>query len=475
MRRVSQTEKGMLARQAIAAWIVLFVNVLLFSIVGALLYSFIGNRQIVWVVVLTLAICSSVFVFLQLLNRIERGNLVEKISGDLGGDGVPSIRTEISSMGQEIRSQVKQALELIRNGQVDEGLELVYRVERDSLPFLQKLPAEVRYLIPFALGRAHLQRSELALAQSELTLAFQIAQSDELAIAQVGNLLGVAFYLQEQPQLALKYHEQCLRIVRAGIVSDSSLKQSIYRNLGNDYWALNKRLRAISIYHEALEMLGDTDKPERRAGIYWGLCVAYKSLGNVQRALSYGQQALQVYEALGNRVGAAGISTNLSEILADIGKYEDAEARLRRVHSYLEDAAEYELKSSIYEDLADLALRQKRLDQAAKFSKLSVQLSSANLQSNRQSASGGAIRAHARALHVTARVEEALGNKEVADKLFQEALRQIYLTEFKETAFEIEFSYAEVLQMRGDTSRATQHYDNAEALEDDQPEVMARV
>lgn len=386
------------------------------------------------------------------------------------GDG----GAEIVALEEDLNFQFNYARMLIRSNQVDEAFQMLADAEHSSKPHLDKLSVRARYRVPFLRGLAYLQQSEPALARPELEAALEIARvgkADDEITTSVRNLLGVAFYQLEQPQLALEQHLQCLRAVQTGVVKDLSLRLSVYRNLANDYWALNDLTQAIGVYREALTLVDDVSDLERQAGVFWGLAGAYKAASDWPQAKLYATRALYIYEAAENRAAAASISMNLAEMLVGEKRYGDAAELLERAKGLLAGTGDNVLLSNLYHNYADLARRQGKLDQASEYVGESVKIS-ADLynqdESDKKQAGQAprqtqvnATRAHAEALHMAALIEEELGHKEAADNFFKSALERIRQTSFEERAYAIAFSYAEVLQARGAYEQAMEYYRNA--------------
>jgi HTH-type transcriptional regulator, quorum sensing regulator NprR len=369
----------------------------------------------------------------------------------------------LAAIEEDLRYQINYAKMLIRSNQVDKALQAITDAERAAQPYLDSLPPNVRYLLPFTRGRAYVELLEPALARAELEEALKLAEDDEEAVVHVRNLLGVVFYIQEQPRLALGEHLKCLEAVRSRI-KDPNFRLSVYRNLANEYYVLNEPSEAIGIYKEALAILEDLDDLQRQAGVFWGLSMAYKAQEDGVHAKLYATRALHIYEAADNRSDAASIGTNLAEILIEEGRYADAEPLLKRAEQFLVGSGNASQLSILYRTYADMARRQGQYDLAADYADRSVKSAEdarAPLQSGDRRSWVEAIRAHAEALHISALVQEALGHKDAADRLFRRALEEINQTTVLDTIRSINLSYAEVLQARGAYEQAIEHYRNA--------------
>jgi transcriptional regulator with XRE-family HTH domain len=373
---------------------------------------------------------------------------------------------EISALLEDLTYQFNYAKMLIRTNQVDEAFQLIADVERSAQPSWDKFPPNVRYLFPFTRGHAYLQQSQPMLAKPELEEALKLAMPDKEAVVQVRNLLGVVFYEQAQPHLALEQHLLCLRALNEEASKDLNLRLGVFRNLANDYWAANDPTQAAAVYKEALNVLEDVNDLQRQAGVYWGLAMAYKALNDWPQAKLYATRALYIYEAADNRSEAASMCINLAEILIDENRLDDAQQMLERAKEFLTDTGNEGLWSFVYRYSADLARRKGQLEVAAEYARESVKHAEALREALRQGTGSTQpwvepVRIYAEALHVTALVEESLGHREAADQFFGRALDEINQTTLEESVQAISFSYAEVLEARGDYKQAAEYYRTA--------------
>jgi tetratricopeptide (TPR) repeat protein len=377
--------------------------------------------------------------------------------------GEPGASAELHALEEDLQYQINFAKVLIRTNKVDEAFQVITDAEQDARPYWDKLPPHVRYLIPFTRARAYLQMSDPVLARPELEEALKLARDDAEAAVRVRNLLGVVFYEQEQPQLALEQHLQCLQAAREGI-KDLNLRLSVYRNLANDYTLLNQPSQAIGLYKEALTILKDLDDLERQAGVFWGMAMAYKEADNWALAKLYATRALHIYEAADDRSEASQMCMDLAEIFIGEKRYSDAQEMLERAKGLLADSGDQRRMSYLYQNYASLTRQQGELGKAAEYAAQSIELAQAARQSLKESKKQPwveSVRAYVQALHVAALVEEALGHTDAADKLFRQALKELKQTTINEAIQTISLSYAEALSARGKYEQAVEYYRTA--------------
>jgi len=376
---------------------------------------------------------------------------------------VLSDEPDIAAIEEDLDYQLDTAKVLLNTQQGDEALRLLHSTAQDAAPYSAQLSVKFRYRLHRLRGIAYLRVFEPASARQDLDTAMSLAQQlgDDQEVERVRNAIGAAYYEQDMPREALAQHEQCRTAIHAGLVKDLNLRLSIYSNLANDCWAINAMDQAISTYHEALKLLSDVNNLERQAGIYWGLSLAHKAEGDLDRAKLYAARALPIYEAAHNWEAAAQMNHNLAEILIQRKEYTEAEASLERAKAILEGTQKPLLLSVQYEHYAELELGRGQLAKAAEYAKRSLQLSEEIFQAQskgEEMTRANITRTYARALRVAGLVEERMGQPEAADTLFERAIEVLVPTGYAETAHEVEFAYAELLDARGEYQRASEHF-----------------
>ncbi|MEO8287106.1 MAG: tetratricopeptide repeat protein [Chloroflexota bacterium] len=368
---------------------------------------------------------------------------------------------DIEMFAEEVRQQINYAKMLVREERVDEALRLIAEIEEKARPHYDELPASIVYLIPFVRGRAYLQIKQPSLAQAELEAALKLSGSDLEGQARVQNLLGVAFSQQEQPYLALQCHLSSVRAIMEGRVMDFNLRINVYRNLATDYWALNSFSDAINVYKEALHVLKDLNEPQQQADIFWGLALAYKAQGKGRYARLYIARALQVYQSTGSRSAEAAMHINFAEILIEEGQIGNAANSLDQARELLSGTDNHGLLSFLHRYYADIARKEKKLDQALWHCGESMKHAETLLQGAHTPGTHvwvDPVRTYAESLHAAALVQEAMGNSQAADLLFTKALDELGPTTLEEERRSIHLSYVAVLEARGDYERAVDHY-----------------
>jgi tetratricopeptide (TPR) repeat protein len=377
-------------------------------------------------------------------------------------EGLP----DLPALQADLSYELDAAQMLINTNRADEALRRINAAEQTAGPHLSEFDHDTRYRLYYLRARAYLRLAEPASARHELQQAMSLAQQRgaEEDVERVRNDIGGAFFEQDMPGLALEQHKQCLHAIQTGVVKDLNLRLSIYSNIANDYWALNDVEQAIGVYKESLELLEDTNNLERQSGIYWGLSLAYRAAGDLDRAKLYAGRALSIFEAADNLVAAAKMSVNLADILTARQEYDEAEQRLDRAQELLLPTGNRLYLSTVYEHYALLDLARGRLDQAADWARRSRELSESVIGETQNAdvmTQANTMRTAARALRAAGLVEEQRGDTRAADELFGRALDLLSQVEYDETASEIERAYADLLVARGAHAEAATHYQAA--------------
>jgi tetratricopeptide (TPR) repeat protein len=374
----------------------------------------------------------------------------------------PAGALDLPALEAEFLYELEQARVLINMHRADEAVRRIRALEDAHAAHLSQLSLEARYLLLYTRALAALRAGTPDPARADLTTALRLAQEldDAQAVERVRDLLGVAFYEQDMPHISLEHHTRGLQAIRDGVVTDLHLRLSIYRNLANDLWALNDTAQALAIYQEALPLLNEVNDLDRQAEIYWDLGATHLSAGDLTRARAYASKALAIYEAAQNLSAAAEMRINLGNILIQQQDYDEAEQVLRQAAAALAGRNQPLLESQVYTQLADLALRRGQVAPAAEYAQQSLWLGQAAFQarSTTSPTRANTARVLMSALRVAGQVAEHEGRTAEADKLFQQAIDLVDQIGYGEPAYDIEFTYADVLTARGQHEQAAAHY-----------------
>lgn len=375
---------------------------------------------------------------------------------------------DLAVLEEDFQQKINLVKLHIRNSQVEEGLQILGELEHESAPYYDQLPPELRYLIPYTRGRAHIQYNASEAARVELERALEVAGSNIEAQARTHNLLGVVYFELGQPDLSLKHLLFSSRAIANGVVGDHNFHLSVYQNLANAYWALNDLSHAIAVYKKALRVLKDINSPPKEGPIFWGLSSCYRSMKNYRYARLYTVRAIALYHTIGEPLPEAALHTNLAELMIEEGKLHDAKKSLASAEKLLANVHEPGLLSFVHRYYADVARKEGDLQIALQYAEASI-LNAETLAKEGQRPISSLFwvdptRAYAEALQGAAMVYEDLGNTAEADRLFKQALEVIYKTTIEETRKALHLNYAAMLEARGDFQQAAYHYRQAAIL-----------
>jgi len=101
-------------------------------------------------------------------------------------------------------------------------------------------------------------------------------------------------------------------------------KSAALGNIGIVYSYLGKPNEALSYYNQALEIYKKSGDKEGMANSFLDLGVVYKDLGNPDEALRNYEEALEIEKEIGNDGLKADALGNIGTIYDDLGKYDEA-------------------------------------------------------------------------------------------------------------------------------------------------------
>jgi tetratricopeptide (TPR) repeat protein len=361
---------------------------------------------------------------------------------------------------------------LMRGGQLNKALQLIDELEQHVESSANIFPPSLSYMVPFLRGIAHLQAGAPKAARTELEAALASTREDEEATVRVRNFLGIAFLMLDLPQHALEQHLVCWQSIRNLVTKDHNLYVSVSRNLANDYSALNEPDRAIDLYEEMLPAMQDLNDLEQQAEALCKIAIAYEANKDWLRAKQYGSWALCIYEAADSRAEAGYFCLKLANIHTSREQYGDALELLNKAERLVMGTGNHAVMSYLHRAYADLARRQGDYERGIQHAKQSIALAQSYKEATQSDDSRANVLSrqdptslYAEALHIAALIEEDQGNKEAADRLFEQALALLHTGGFEEVRHALNLSYAIVLQARGDLEKAVSFYRRAAELQ----------
>jgi transcriptional regulator with XRE-family HTH domain len=191
--------------------------------------------------------------------------------------------------------------------------------------FQQALPLAQELEDAALIARAHLGLARITLevggldtAEQHLTAAqtYYATSEDAYHSALLHNTWGSLYFERRRYQQALECYEQALELTR-GKREFVELEGRILYNLADTCRVLEDLKSSTRYYHQALELLADTDDFYKQAVIYMGLSLNHRDRGNLDQATEYAERSKSLFIAIDNLKLAGQVSTNLGLIYLD--------------------------------------------------------------------------------------------------------------------------------------------------------------
>ncbi|MFM7427734.1 MAG: tetratricopeptide repeat protein [Elainella sp.] len=244
------------------------------------------------------------------------------------------------------------------------------------------MPVRYSRIIAFALS---LSLSPLLLPANPATEALLppvSAQTAQDQIAEANRLLeqGLQQFLARRCQEASQTWQQALTIYRDPEVRREAPELSRNRevmtlmSLGGTYGALSQYQQALSVFQD----VGDRNGEARALR---GLGLAYSSLNQYQQAIDYYQQALPIYRDVGDRKGEARALENLGDTYVLLSQYQQAIDYYQQALPILQDGSDRVTEGQLLANIGRLYAVQNSPDLAIEQLQRSVEAREAFLAS----------------------------------------------------------------------------------------------
>ena len=302
--------------------------------------------------------------------------------------------------------------------------------------------------IRYFLAVAYIQLGQPALAEGLLMEArghFEAVND----IVMLAECLGSEANLANMTERAdsVQIAEKALAVCRTLDPVPAPLEARLIGTLATAHLVRHEWDRARDLYLEAIEAGGAIFDLRRQAKIYDGLAAAYKAVGQIDAASRYATRAIALLEVLNDRVSLARSENNLALILMACGDEKGAREHLDRS---LELSHETELRagrSHVLLSLCELCLQQGNEDRARQFADEALALAQAESEP-----------ANVAEAHVwLGRIAAHANHDAVADREFELAIEGYEALEMRERLLRSHGAYAEVLERRGELSKAYVH------------------
>jgi len=295
------------------------------------------------------------------------------------------------------------------------------------------------------LGRPDEALPELRAAQS----AFQDA-GDRWMVVECMEWEATALTHKEDPG-ALQVAELALERCRDLQPRPHALETRILSRLAALYVSRHEWAKAVELSERMVEAAGSIYDLRRMAEMYSDLGGAYAEMGDDARATAYSQKALVLYDLLRDQLALARAENNLGLALMRLGKLPGAQLHMERSLALCRQIGIDRGQGHVLLSLAELHLVKGEPDLATGRVEAAKNLTR----------SLGELATLALAHQLGGRVAAAAGRHDVADREFDAALDLLRTLDLPARLAGCHAAYAEVLERRGETTRALQHMKHA--------------
>ncbi|TMD38331.1 MAG: hypothetical protein E6I81_09635 [Chloroflexi bacterium] len=322
----------------------------------------------------------------------------------------------------------------------------------------------------FRLGRIRFFLAQACLASSQPERASSLlaearahfeAVNDGVMLAEcIGAQASLAN--STQPKDALELAEKALSVCRALKPVPTPTEARLLGILAGVLVANREWDRAIAAYEEAIEVGGSVFDLRRVARMYSGLGMAYHQAGAVELAARYATRSVALLEVLRDRVSLASSENNLALVLMAKGDFAGARSHLDRSLELCNESDLESGRSHALLSLCELSMKEGKVEQAREGAQQALELA--------ERLEEGANIAEA---HVwLGRIADVDGEHESADREFEQAIRGFEALGMRERLLQCHGVYAEILERRGELSKAYGHM--KEALQASRPGLLRR-
>jgi tetratricopeptide (TPR) repeat protein len=308
--------------------------------------------------------------------------------------------------------------------------------------------AQLKLLLGQALGKVHQPTEALPHLRRARTLFEQLG--DRWGYVDALDWEAGCLYLLEDPQ-ALPAAEEALRLCNELDPLHAPLKARILGHIGNMHVLRKEWGKAIRCFDSAIELGGSLQDLGRLARMYTGLSVAYQETGNLAKAAACAQRAISLHAVDRDRWQIGMAENNLGLVLLKQGDYAAAEQHLNSSLQIYTEANQERGRSHVLLSLGELYLGRGELERAESFFDQAVALAER-------------LREHltlALAHQFLGKLAAQRADDEAADTEFWLALELLTGERAAERLVECHAVYAQVLEDRGDTKTANQHWKEA--------------
>lgn len=365
-------------------------------------------------------------------------------------EGSPAQAAEARTIGyspadagpdQTIDIALLQATVLVQQGETGQAEEMIAVIVPD------RITTEQAYRLFFLRGQIHLAEGKHQEAVVDLRNA--VAQGEGLNDVEYTEraraLLGKAYYNLYNYALALENHTHCLSAISNKRIVDPFFALDVYAAVADDYLRLSDSDRAVTYYHQALDVLGALSRDTRSfAREYMTISRQYKDAGKLTMARDYAMKSLALYQMRDEHKLIGMTHQRLGKALERQNLFDEAEDQYRQAIAIERELQDAVAISACHTSLAELLLKRERTQEAEHEAQEALNYA-------RES---GDVQAQGQALFALAQLRHAVGDYAAADDLFSQALALLDASNAHDIAASAYFRFATLLEERGDVQRS---------------------
>lgn len=368
----------------------------------------------------------------------------------------PDLNTDATQLGLlRVRLLVKL------NDQLETALVVLTQLDRERLS--EQELVEILYLEAQAL--VGLERYPEALNVAQQSLAQFDFLKEPIWTEKARALIAEIYFRQSKIEQARELQQISLEAIRAGTVSDYNLKLAVYADLAQSYTTLDMHDAARSLFPEANQLALDTLAPQ--GYIYHLLSVAseQETEGHPEVARHLLEIAHNLLEMTETRHRFVGLYLVFGAVYLAGHNWQEAERCFNIVLDNNSAQLPVAVQIAALNNLAQLYLRQERLDDAARNATQAYHILQQNSNYTNQSpflplhkVYGSREVALAEVLIQLAQISEKQKAVEATDRYFQEAIDILSQNNELDVLARTYSTYGEMLLERGDTEKGANYY-----------------
>ncbi len=271
--------------------------------------------------------------------------------------------------------------------------------------------------------------------------------------AHIRQYVGQALVRSSRPD-ALSVAEAALQLCRSTQPRLPGTEARILEHIASIHVKNHSFEKAIASYEDALEVAGSVRDLTRLGRTYHGLSIVYQERGDLERAVEFTHKALALYTLENDTALLARGENELGLLLMRKGQMGRAEEAFRAALAHIEEAKTEIAKSHVLLSLGELQAKTGRTHDAVGTVREAMALA------KRLGEKLSLVAGH----QLMGRIHEQSRKTTLADKEFLAAIRLLAAEGLEDRLAESHAAYAEVLDTRGDASRAANHWKKAATL-----------